>query len=123
MTPTEKCILMIDDDEQYLEYTSEILEAEGFKVLTATSWPKALRHLHEKPTMALVDLHMQTTMEGDELSSILKKNHKSMKVVLISSDDLEVLKRAASKHNLDGYISKGLPSQTMLRKVQRFLEA
>lgn len=60
-------VLVVDDDEDLLDVLRDVIEEEGYRVLTAPSGEAALEMLHsgEDPCMILLDLKMPG-MDGHE---------------------------------------------------------
>jgi CheY-like chemotaxis protein len=53
-------VLVVDDDEDLLEVVREVIEQEGFRVLTSQNCDGALHLLHrgERPCLILLDMKM-----------------------------------------------------------------
>jgi two-component system response regulator MprA len=74
-------VLLVDDEQDVLRALSELLESEGYKVVTATDGRDALERLHGglRPDVILLDLMMpgmdgwdfrQEQLKDDDLGSI-----------------------------------------------------
>ena len=67
-------ILIVEDNHEILENTSEILELAGYTVLTAGNGSEGLTlAISEKPDLILCDMRMPE-MTGSEMLEELKKN-------------------------------------------------
>ena len=67
-------ILIVEDNHEILENTSEILELAGYTVLTAGNGSEGLTlAISEKPDLILCDMRMPQ-MTGSEMLEELKKN-------------------------------------------------
>jgi CheY-like chemotaxis protein len=56
---TRPSILVVDDEEDFLELTELFLEGDGYRVLRARSASEAMwQALHNRPDLALVDLYI-----------------------------------------------------------------
>jgi PleD family two-component response regulator len=109
MEKIKKKILVIDDDEMHLISAKELLENEGYEVVTHHNWfgsTNAIKNL--KPDLVLLDINMPALL-GDELSVILRLNSKikDVPIVFYSSNDEDSLRKAASEYGVRGYICKG----------------
>ncbi|MDA8155383.1 MAG: response regulator [Actinomycetota bacterium] len=109
MEGRKKTILVIDDDEKLLMTTKELLENEGYKVLThmrAFGATAAVGLI--KPDLVLLDINMPG-LSGDRLAYLLRSNEKTrdVPVVFYSSNDEDTLRRAVTTHKVSGYIAKG----------------
>lgn len=77
-------ILIVDDEEQFLNSISRRLEVRDFKVIAVDRGEKALEAARSQPIdIALVDLKMPG-MDGEETLKELKKEHKWMEVVILT---------------------------------------
>ena len=87
---TTKSILVVDDNELSLKLMNDILGAEGYRVLTATSGGEALDIIdHERPDVILLDI-MMPGMDGFEVVRRIKADitpHKTQIVMVSALDD------------------------------------
>ncbi len=109
MEETKKKVVIIDDDEKLLTTAKELLEEEGYDVVThqlafgATNFIK-----QNKPDLVLLDINMPG-LSGERFSRILLSNYetKDMPIVFYSSNDEDSLRRTVSEYGARGYICKG----------------
>ncbi len=83
----KKKILIVDDDPAFVESNKELLEAEGYEVITAANGTEGLKKAElEKPDLMILDVMMATETEGFEISRKIpqNKNFKNMKVLLVT---------------------------------------
>lgn len=119
----KKRILLVDDDEAFLELSASRLEGAGYEVSRASSWAQTLPHLRQGVDMVLLDVHM-TSLEGDKLCHIIKSHENAwpgLKVLLHSSEDEDELRRMAQISRADGYVSKSRGRDELLEKVRLYL--
>ncbi len=122
MKKNKKKIMIIDDNTLFLFFTKELLEAEGYEVITydrglgATNLIKTIQ-----PDMVLLDINMPG-LPGDALASILHSNERvrDIPVVFHSSNNEDSLRKAVAEHKARGYICKGDVSE-LKRKVAIYL--
>ena len=122
MSYQKKKILVIDDDENLLAATRELLKTEGYDVFThkaafgATSVIDAV-----KPDLVLLDINMPG-LAGDRLAYLLRSNEmtKDAPIIFYSSDGEDTLRRAVSVNKVRGYIPKGNFFE-LRKKIQRYL--
>jgi diguanylate cyclase (GGDEF)-like protein len=75
-------VLLVDDQEEYLEANRMILESQGHTVLTAENGPEALRILRISPVdLVLLDFFMPG-MTGEQVVEELRKFNTLVQVVL-----------------------------------------
>ena len=77
-------LLIVDDEEAFLESTRKRLELRGFNVIAVNRGDKAIEAARKSPVdIALVDLKMPG-MSGEETLAVLKKEHQWMEVVILT---------------------------------------
>ncbi|MGY4707359.1 response regulator [Candidatus Bipolaricaulota sp. J31] len=68
-----KRILIVDDDPQFVESTRRLLEANGYRVLSAGSGAEGFEVAkREKPDLVIIDIMMETWSAGLDLLERLK---------------------------------------------------
>jgi len=77
-------LLIVDDEEQFLESISKSLQVRDFNVTAVNRGEKALEAARKNPIdVALVDLKMPG-INGEETLKALKSEHKWMEVVILT---------------------------------------
>jgi DNA-binding NtrC family response regulator len=77
-------LLIVDDEEQFLNSISKSLELRDFKVIAVNRGEKAIEAAKNNPIdIALVDLKMPG-ISGEETLKLLKQEHKWMEVVILT---------------------------------------
>lgn len=117
-------ILIIDDDSTHLTSTRGLLEAEGYEVATHDQ-PFGSTNIIAAfdPHLVLLDVNMPG-LSGERLVDVYRANARTrnVRIVLYSSNDEDVLRTAARRLQLDGYICKGSPAM-LRRRVAAILAA
>jgi len=109
-------LLCIDDEPTVLAIRKMLLEALGYRVLTAESGPQGLQLLqHENVHTVIVDYKMPE-MTGSEVAAHIRKVKPAMPIIMLSayvglSDEL--LK------DVDAYVTKGESPDVLLRTIGR----
>ena len=68
-----KTILVIDDDEDFTAAVRDVLEGEGYAVVTADSGRTGLERLKDcAPDLVILDVMMESTTEGYGVSEAIK---------------------------------------------------
>jgi CheY-like chemotaxis protein len=104
-----KKIMVIDDDEQVLQVTKELLEHEGYDVVTlerGTGATSAIRA--NQPDLVLLDINMPA-FSGENLAPVLLANEHTRRIPILfySSNDEDYLLESVARHGVTGYICKG----------------
>lgn len=101
-------LLLIDDDEQFLELVEYGLRLAGFKVLMATNGRKGLRLARKKrPEVILLDITIPE-MDGLEILTELKHDKKTadIPVFMLTAQNLVGQLEQAFNVGADDYITK-----------------
>ncbi len=85
-TKKPKKVFLIDDDTDFLEMHSAVLENRGYEVFTAQSSKEAIERLEEvQPDIVVLDVMMEQFDSGFKASEKIKKIHKDLPVMLLTS--------------------------------------
>lgn len=77
-------ILIVDDEENFLNSIKRLLEVRDFNVVAVNRGEKAIEAARNNPVdIALVDLKMPG-IDGEETLKALKKEHKWLEVVILT---------------------------------------
>lgn len=99
-------ILVVDDDKDMCWILSQILEEEGYKVLTSSSGKEAIKVTKkEKPNLILLDLEMPG-INGVETLRRVRRFNKDVPVIVISASENERLVNEALKLGIFAHIPK-----------------
>ncbi|MFA4851395.1 MAG: response regulator [Bacteroidales bacterium] len=83
----KKKILLIDDDEDLLRSFQVTLESKGYDVIAAYDGKEGFTKLkNEKPDLLVLDVMMDTNLEGYNLLHIIKKEpeYRKMPIILLT---------------------------------------
>jgi CheY-like chemotaxis protein len=84
--PKKKKILLVDDDVDFLEMHSAVLENRGYQVVTARSSQECLDKLDEiRPDVVVLDIMMERFDSGFGASKKIKEKHRQIPVILLTS--------------------------------------
>jgi CheY-like chemotaxis protein len=84
-------VLLIDDDQDFRASVKSLLETHGYEVLEAGSGREGLRRvLEHKPDVILLDVMMETSVEGYGVTHALKyqdeyAEHRQVPIFMVSS--------------------------------------
>ena len=82
-----KTVLMIDDDPEFVEATTNLLDAKGYNVISAANGKAGIEKAEKnKPNLILLDVMMTTKSEGFDVAREMHKNDslKNTPVILIT---------------------------------------
>jgi two-component system alkaline phosphatase synthesis response regulator PhoP len=114
-----KKILLVDDEEDILEFLKYNLERENFEVLVSTNGEDALKQLSQSPDLIVLDI-MMPGMDGFELYELIKKNNESQDIPIIfltaksgETDEIKGLNLGASD-----YIQKPISPKKLIARIK-----
>lgn len=113
-------ILVVDDQQQILDFLREILTAEGFEVLTASNGIDALQLYQEhRPAFTLTDISMPQ-MNGIELLKQIKGLNAEAVVMLMTGDGAESYAVEALRNGAVNYFNKPVEIKEVLNTLRRY---
>jgi CheY-like chemotaxis protein len=72
---SENTILLVDDEEEFVEITAALLESNGYEVVPAYSGQECReKALEVKPDLIILDVMMETDMAGFEAARWLREH-------------------------------------------------
>ena len=114
-------VLVVDDDPELREATSELIEDAGYEVEQAANGAEALARLRasDPPSLVLLDM-MMPVMDGWELLSQRKQDARlrGIPVIVVSADD----SAKARAVDADGFVQKPFVRSELTDLVRRLLE-
>ncbi|MGA3316567.1 MAG: response regulator [Candidatus Korobacteraceae bacterium] len=123
-------VLVIDDDSDFRAAVKSLLESHDYSVLEASSGHEGLQMVVEhKPDVILVDIMMESSVEGYGVTHSLKyrdeyAEFRNIPIFMISSidqapDDLFQMSPEADLIRPDGYLTKPLNIEQLLRLLEK----
>jgi len=129
MKPSDKTILIVDDDQDYLFQLKSKLEKFGFKTLTAEGQKEAEALIEKtKPDLAILDLMMENEDSGFILCYKLKKKYPDVPIIIatgvtaetgISFDIYDENNRKWIK--ADCFLDKGVRTEVLKEEIDKLL--
>jgi CheY-like chemotaxis protein len=113
-------ILVIEDDPDIAESLSDVLESQGYLVVTAANGLEGLECLRDmgKPCLILLDL-MMPVMSGGEFLAVLRRHEKfaSVPVIVVSAWPKEA---SQVREQSQGFVKKPVVLDSLLETAGRF---
>jgi CheY-like chemotaxis protein len=120
-------ILIVDDDPDFVEATRIVLEKAHHKVISASSGKTGLKRVKaDKPDLVLLDVIMDTVLEGLSVSRAMYEAAETSKIPIVMVTSI-----ASSEHagmfptdeyvHVNAFLSKPVPAAELLRQVDRAL--
>lgn len=123
MTEQNAQILVVDDDADTLDLLSEVLQEEGYSVVTATGAPEALeagKQVHFD--VILSDIRLGPELNGLDVLRAFKSLQSDSEVILITAFGSMETAIEAVKAGAFDYLSKPFKIDEVLIRVRRALE-
>ncbi|MFO7627361.1 MAG: response regulator, partial [Candidatus Fermentibacteraceae bacterium] len=122
-------VLLVDDDPDFIEANSIVLEAVGFQVLTAASGAAGLLMVErEKPDVVVLDVMMENTDEGfDVARRIRQRLHSSVPIIMLTSvGKVTGYDYKPEEHPdffpVEAFLEKPVPPATLISRIREVLE-
>ena len=120
----KKKILIVDDDLTTREAFSEFFSVHGYVTsVAANGFTAGLQIMRLKPDLVLLDL-MMPGIDGFEVCSLIKENSETSHIIVLvlTGYDTEENRERILKAGADGFLSKPVEQDTILRNVKDLLD-
>ncbi len=112
-------VLLVDDEEDFIETLSKRLEVRGLKVTGATRGRKALELVDKRAFDAVIlDLAMPG-MDGLETLQKIKKNHPDIEIIILTGQGSIKAGVQAMKLGAEDFLEKPVDIQELLKKIHK----
>ncbi len=122
MSPLDKTVLVIEDNDLNMKLFHDLLEAHGYNVLQATDGMEGWRMAREhRPDLILMEIQLPG-ISGLEATKRLKADEtlKSIPVIAITAFAMAGDKEKFLEGGCDAYIPKPISLPNFLQTVERF---
>lgn len=119
-----KKILITDDSPTIVAILQEVLQKEGYSVITAADGQETLGKVRtEKPDLIILDL-MLPKIDGYKVCAMLKfdKSCKNIPVIILTARAGEEDKKLGEEVCADFYITKPLDPDILIAKVKELIK-
>ena len=118
-------ILLVDDDQEVLKCTGEILDFEDYRFIMAKDGIEALqiyRRMGDKIDLVLLDYFLPV-MDGDAVFDELKAIDSNVRVVLSSGFAEQARVASMLARGLHGFIPKPYTHEKLIQQIRSVLDA
>ena len=104
--PTDRSILIVEDDKSFLHRLSRAMEGRGFAVTTAASVAEGLNQLHTgSPAFAVVDMRLEDGNGLDVITEIKRRRPDARAIILTGYGNIATAVTAVKLGAVD-YLAK-----------------
>jgi DNA-binding NtrC family response regulator len=112
-------VLLVDDEEGYVNVLSNRLRKRGFDVTRTYSGTEALQALRNKEfEVAVLDLKMED-MDGLEVLKVFKRMDPQMEVIMLTGHGSQTAAVQGIEMGAYDYLTKPCEFDSLLKKIQR----
>lgn len=112
-------VLIVDDDQLILKYTSDLLQRIGTRVIATTSPLQALEIMAEHPVAVVVSDHYMPGMNGNELlARIREMNPSTTRIMMTSTPDVRIALTAINSGEVFRFLCKPWRDCEMIKAVR-----
>jgi two-component system cell cycle response regulator DivK len=118
-----KTVLIVEDNDLTLRFVRDLLELNGYLVLTATSGEPVIELAREQnPDLILLDIQLPD-ISGMEVARQLKADAQTRAIPIIAATALAMSgdRRKILASGCDDYIAKPFKGEDLLRLLQRHI--
>jgi two-component system, OmpR family, response regulator MprA len=122
--PTSGSILIVDDDADFREIASRIVQQAGYATREAATGEEALEEARrERPDLVVLDVRLRGGLSGHEVCRLLKDEvHPEPAVLFISGARIEPFDRAGGLLvGADDYVVKPFAADELLARIRALL--
>jgi two-component system alkaline phosphatase synthesis response regulator PhoP len=115
-------ILLVDDEEDILEFLTYNLKKEGFGVYTATNGNAAISVTKEiKPHLIILDV-MMPGLDGIETCREIKQFNKNSLILFLTARSEDYTQIAGFESGADDYVTKPIKPRVLISRIKALLK-
>lgn len=116
-------ILLVDDNEAFLDSTKDVLEDEGYDIVTASSGAEAIRKVEKLPfDLILMDIKMPG-LSGVDAFVEIKKRTPDVKVIMCTAYIVEASIKKALAEGAYAVLNKPFEMKVLFRTIDNALSS
>jgi len=117
-------ILIVDDEEEIRNLSSDILQTEGYSVDTAADGHEALRMVSEKKyDLALVDLVLPGGMNGIDIIRKLRGISKDIRIIAFTGFSGYNIAEKTARAGANDFLTKPFFTDQLINYIQKWLSS
>ena len=119
-----ECILLIDDEEQIIDFEQQILQRLGYKVISKTDSEEALEEFAAQPDqfdLVITDMTMPK-MTGDQLARKMMDIKPEIPVILCTGFNEAITEEKALAMGIDKFVMKPIVKDKLANTIRAVLD-
>ncbi|TLS67571.1 response regulator [Mariprofundus erugo] len=117
------CVLVVDDNAMNLELVTDVLELEGFEVVSAATGEEGVELVRQKPPdLVLMDLRMPGISGLEALEIIRADGFTTLPVVVLTASVMKGERERLLELGFDGFMQKPIDPGTFAQEVASFIK-
>ncbi len=115
-------ILVVDDNQGYLNVMGDVLKDSGYEVYLAEDGKQAREFIEERSIDLIISDVFMPTLDGVRFHSYVREftDAQNIPFIFVSGYDDEHTRGLVVDSNLDFFFSKTTPVETIIELVERF---
>ena len=113
-------ILAVDDEHHILDMLKDLLEQNGYDVLTALHADSAVKQLEKQPDLILLDVNMPE-VDGFEFAETVRELNKTIPILFMTARDDITSKQKGFQLGIDDYMVKPINFDELIMRVGALL--
>lgn len=112
-------ILLVDDEQDIVEFLEYNLTQEGFEVVTAFNGEEAIEKMNTNPSLVILDV-MMPNMDGYQACSRIRsmKGYESVPIMFLTAKSTELDEVHGLNIGADDYIQKPVSPKKLIARVK-----
>jgi DNA-binding response OmpR family regulator len=114
----KKRIMLVDDEERFLQTTRKLLAKNGYEVITASGGLECLQKLEEEfPHVIVLDVKMPD-LDGMETLKRIKRKHPMIQVIMLTGHATAEAAMEGIKSGATDYLIKPADIRELIAKIE-----
>jgi len=110
-------VLLVDDEEDFLELLTERLESRGIKVSSVTSGEDAIIKTEEEDYDAVILDIAMPGIDGIETLKLIKEKNPDLKIIMLTGQATVPRSIEAMKYGAEDLLEKPVEIEVLLEKI------
>ena len=119
-------ILLVDDDNDFVQINKTFLEREGHSVIAAYNPEEGMKMLKsEKPDLLILDVMMQEPDDGFAMAQKIRREKIKVPIIMLTSiSKITGLKYGKDSEMVpvDEFLEKPVPAETLIKTVKKYVK-